>query len=247
MAEQLDLAALRREREARRGKPAPVAAAASADASGGQRLDGEKVEAPPAKRARAGSSSGPVIYVGGALKDARGHHSLRPPAVPAAAYEVDCRRSSTEVKVTGRVATFAAGLGTLNDKKTGSDAERRHATEFLLRDAREIDLRRSRGEDTWVHCAQASTGARRASSRICCSTRTRPSTRPATPSPPRGRARGPGATRSARSSSNSRSARSSSARTTRPSPSPTAAMTPATTRAGRRCRPAQVAKWTRCY
>ena len=154
MAEQLDLAALRREREARRGKPAPVAAAASADASGGQRLDGEKVEAPPAKRARAGSSSGPVIYVGGALKDARGHHSLRPPAVPAAAYEVDCRRSSTEVKVTGRVATFAAGLGTLNDKKTGSDAERRHATEFLLRDAREIDLRRSRGEDTWVHCAQ---------------------------------------------------------------------------------------------
>ena len=152
MAEQLDLAALRREREARRGRPA-VATASSADASGGgQRLDGEKVEAPPAKRARSGRD--PVIYVGGALKDARGHHSLRPPAVPAGAHEVDCRRSSTEVKVTGRVATFAAGLGRLDDKKAGSEAEKRHATEFLLRDAREIDLRRSRGESTWVHCAQ---------------------------------------------------------------------------------------------
>jgi len=152
MSGAIDLAALRREREARRGAPPPVdSGAADGSGAGGRRLDGADA-APPAKHAR--PAAVPTIWCGGALKDASGSHSLRPPPVPARAVEVDCRKSSTEVKVVGRVASFAPGLGALRDKPPETDAEKRLATEFLVRDAGLIDRSLSRGEDVWVHCAQ---------------------------------------------------------------------------------------------
>jgi hypothetical protein len=102
------------------------------------------------KRPRAG----PAIYVGGACKDSAGHHTLRPAAVPSSAVEVDCRKSGTEVRQQGNVATLASGLGSLNDRKPASDAERERVLEFLKRDAREINKSLQRGESVWVHCAQ---------------------------------------------------------------------------------------------
>ena len=98
--------------------------------------------------------AGPVIYVGGACKDSAGHHALRPAAVPSSAVEVDCRKSGTEVRQQGNVATLASGLGSLNDRKPASDAERERVLEFLKRDAREINKSLQRGESVWVHCAQ---------------------------------------------------------------------------------------------
>ena len=75
--------------------------------------------------------AGPVIYVGGACKDSAGHHALRPAAVPSSAVEVDCRKSGTEVRQQGNIATLASGLGSLNDRKPSTDAERERVLEFL--------------------------------------------------------------------------------------------------------------------
>ncbi|EOD20353.1 hypothetical protein EMIHUDRAFT_207497 [Emiliania huxleyi CCMP1516] len=149
----IDFAALRREREARQGAPSSAATAASSGSttdvtSGGRRLDGVEVELSPAAERQAG----PVIYVGGACKDASGHHALRPAAVPPSAVEVDCRKSGTEVRVRGNVATLTAGLGSLHDRKPASDAECERVVEFLQRDARAIDASLRRGESVWVHC-----------------------------------------------------------------------------------------------
>ena len=110
--------------------------------------DANKRQAGPSR------SGGPVIYVGGACKDAAGHHALRPAAVPSSAVEVDCRKSGTEVRQQGNVATLASGLGSLHDRKPASDAERERVLEFLKRDAREISKSLQRGESVWVHCAQ---------------------------------------------------------------------------------------------
>ena len=98
--------------------------------------------------------AGPVIYVGGACKDSAGHHALRPAAVPSSAVEVDCRKSGTEVRQQGNIATLASGLGSLNDRKPSTEAERERVLEFLRRDAREIHRCLQRGESVWVHCAQ---------------------------------------------------------------------------------------------
>ena len=98
--------------------------------------------------------AGPVIYVGGACKDSAGHHALRPAAVPSSAVEVDCRKSGTEVRQQGNIATLASGLGSLNDRKPSTEAERERVLEFLRNDAREIHRCLQRGESVWVHCAQ---------------------------------------------------------------------------------------------
>ena len=110
--------------------------------------DANKRQAGPSR------SGGPVIYVGGACKDSAGHHALRPAAVPSSTVEVDCRKSGTEVRQQGNVATLASGLGSLHDRKPASDAERERVLEFLKRDAREISKSLQRGESVWVHCAQ---------------------------------------------------------------------------------------------
>jgi len=104
---------------------------------------------PPPKRAR---SAGPASYVGGALKDSGGSHSLRPPTVPADAVEIDCRRSGTEIKQRGNIATLAAGLGSLHDRKPTNDREKQHVLDFLNRDADHIDRELTRGQSVWVHC-----------------------------------------------------------------------------------------------
>jgi hypothetical protein len=156
----IDFAALRREREARRGAPPPSEEEPSAErpaaaaASSGRRLDGEAVtlaEEPALKRQAVGS---PIVWLGGAVKDSSGRHAQRPPPVPASAIEVDCRRSETEVRVQGNVARLSAGLGSLHDRKPTTDKERELVLAFLERDAREIDKALSRGESVWVHCAQ---------------------------------------------------------------------------------------------
>ena len=95
-----------------------------------------------------------MIYVGGACKDSAGHHTLRPDAVPSSAVEVDCRKSGTEVRVQGNIATLAAGLGSLHDRKPASEAERERVLDFLRRDAMAIDKCLRCGESVWVHCAQ---------------------------------------------------------------------------------------------
>ena len=61
----------------------PEPPADPAPAAGPRRLDGQPVSlAPPAKRAaKEADLSRPCIFVGGALKDSSGRHSLRPPPV----------------------------------------------------------------------------------------------------------------------------------------------------------------------
>ena len=108
---------------------------------------------PPAKRSKADGPT-PRIFLGGACKNDAGHHSLRPPQVPADAYEVDCRKSGTEVKVQGNIARLAPGLGSLHDRKPTDAKEEGLIMDFLKRDAREIDRALSEGRHVWVHCAQ---------------------------------------------------------------------------------------------
>ena len=79
---------------------------------------------------------------------------MRPPQVPSKAYEVDCRRSGTEIKQVGNVASLTSGLGSLNDKKPESQGESLHVLAWLERDAREVDRALRRGEHVWCHCAQ---------------------------------------------------------------------------------------------
>ena len=158
----IDFAALRREREARHGAPAPVERDRERSTQGA--APSSPSTAPPSsKRRRRGENlatldaaplTGPTIFVGGALKDSRGRHSLRPPQVPSKAYEVDCRRSGTEIKQVGNVASLTSGLGSLNDKKPKSQAESLHVLAWLERDAREVDRALRRGEHVWCHCAQ---------------------------------------------------------------------------------------------
>ena len=111
----------------------------------------DEVKEPAPKKSKANS---PTIYVGGACKSDAGHHSLRPPQVPADAVEVDCRKSGTEVKVQGNIAGFAPGLGSLHDRKPTDAKEEHFVMDFLKRDAREIDRTLSEGRSVWVHCAQ---------------------------------------------------------------------------------------------
>ena len=153
----IDFAALRREREARHGpppKPGPAGPAPAPPTAVQVHHD------PPAKRralesrAASGPKSGPAVFVGGAVKDGSGRHTLRPAQVPADAYEVDCRKHGTEIKVKANVASFSSGLGSLHDKKPNNAAERKVVMDFLLRDAREIDRELSLGRPVWVHCAQ---------------------------------------------------------------------------------------------
>ena len=91
----IDFAALRREREARHGpppKPGPAGPAPAPPTAVQVHHD------PPAKRralesrAVSGPKSGPAVFVGGAVKDGSGRHTLRP-QVPADAYEVDAKSS----------------------------------------------------------------------------------------------------------------------------------------------------------
>ncbi len=100
----IDFAALRREREARHGpppKPGPAPAPPTAV---------QVHHDPPAKRralesrAASGPKSGPAVFVGGAVKDGSGRHTLRPPQVPADAYEVDAK--SSPVHTTFEVTAF---------------------------------------------------------------------------------------------------------------------------------------------
>lgn len=181
----IDFAALRREREARRGAPPPVAPDAPAANTAqpslgpqdmparmraaldrhemaerfghGRRLGEEttepKEEQGGGKRLK-GAQTQPTIFVGGACKNHAGHHSVRPPQVPADAFEVDCRKSGTEVKVQGNIARLSAGLGSLHDRKPKDAKEEALVMDFLQRDAREIDRALSEGRNVWVHCAQ---------------------------------------------------------------------------------------------
>lgn len=145
MSGAIDFAALRLEREARqKARPAAAESAPRAPA-----LASATMTIP--QPAVCGS---PVIYVGGALKDSSGRYSLRPPQVPAHTVEVDCRRSETEVKMSGNIARLSAGLGNLDDKRPETEAEKRLAIDFLLRNAAQVDLALSRGSSVWVHCAQ---------------------------------------------------------------------------------------------
>jgi hypothetical protein len=158
MSGPIDFAALRREREARHGRPAPVepaavAVAPTAVAPTVAAVSVAQVAAvAPVRPIPAGD--GPLIFVGGACKDATGRHSLRPPPVPADTFEVDCRKSSTEVNQRGNIATLSPGLGNLDDKKATTDQERQLAINFLRRNAAQVDLGMSRGSAVWVHCAQ---------------------------------------------------------------------------------------------
>ena len=117
--------------------PAAAGPGASAAALAGQAA-GPAAPSDQHRRPRPGDTAsankrqaGPVIYVGGACKDSAGHHALRPAAVPSSAVEVDCRKSGTEVRQQGNIATLASGLGSLNDRKPSTDAERERVLEFL--------------------------------------------------------------------------------------------------------------------
>ena len=53
--------------------------------------------------------------------------------VPSSAVEVDCRKSGTEVRQQGNIATLASGLGSLNDRKPSTDAESEPTCALMLR------------------------------------------------------------------------------------------------------------------